>query len=44
VFDPSRRGLSFYVSGPYDDPRSVVGTLEQTVGRGNFEVLVIDAE
>jgi hypothetical protein len=34
-------GKPFYVSGPYDDPRPVVRTLERAVGRGNFDFLVI---
>lgn len=29
-------GAPFYVAGPYDDARSVVETLNQTVGAGNF--------
>jgi hypothetical protein len=29
-------GAPFYVAGPYDDARSVVETLTQTVGAGNF--------
>lgn len=34
-------GKPFYVSGPYDDPRPVVRTLERAVGRGNFDFVVI---
>jgi hypothetical protein len=34
-------GKPLYVFGPYDNTRSVVRTLERTVGRGNFEVLAI---
>jgi hypothetical protein len=34
-------GKPFYVFGPYDDPGSVIRTLERTVGPGNFEVLAI---
>ena len=34
-------GKPFYIFGPYDDPRSVIRTLEHTVGRGNFDVLAI---
>ena len=34
-------GMPLYVFGPYDDPRSVIQTLERTVGHGNFEVLAI---
>jgi hypothetical protein len=33
-------GKPLYISGPYDDPRPVMRTLERTVGRGNFEYLV----
>lgn len=33
-------GKPLYISGPYDDPRPVIRTLERTVGRGNFEYLV----
>ena len=33
-------GKPLYVSGPYEDPRPVIRTLERTVGRGNFEFLV----
>ena len=29
-------GLPFYISGPHDDPRAVLGTLERTVGSGNY--------
>jgi hypothetical protein len=34
-------GKPFYISGPYDDPRPVIRTLERTVGRGNFEFLAV---
>ena len=34
-------GKPFYVFGFYDDPRSVIRTLERTVGHGNFDVLAI---
>ena len=34
-------GKPFYISGPYDDPRPVIRTLESTVGRGNFETLAV---
>jgi len=30
-----RDGVPFYVSGPYDNPRSVVRTLDRTCGEGN---------
>jgi hypothetical protein len=32
-----REGKPLYVSGPYDDPRAVVQTLEATVGAGNYD-------
>jgi hypothetical protein len=31
-----REGKPFYFSGPYDDPRKVVQTLERTCGTGNY--------
>ena len=34
-------GKPLYVFGPYDEHRSVVRTLQRTVGRGNFEVVAI---
>jgi hypothetical protein len=34
-------GKPLYVFGPYDDPRSVIRTLERTVGHGNFDVVAI---
>jgi hypothetical protein len=34
-------GKPLYISGPYDDPRPVIRTLERTTGRGNFEFLVV---
>jgi hypothetical protein len=34
-------GKPFYVSGPYDNPRPVIRTLEHTVGPENFDFLVI---
>jgi hypothetical protein len=33
-------GRPLYISGPYDDPRPVIRTLERTVGQGNFDFLV----
>ncbi|KAA2254988.1 helix-turn-helix domain-containing protein [Solihabitans fulvus] len=36
-----RDGKPLYVSGPYDDPRPIVRTLERTVGVGNFEFLSV---
>lgn len=35
-----RDGLPFYVSGPYDNPRSVIRTLARTCGEGNYHYLV----
>ena len=32
-----RDGKPFYFSGPYDDPRKVVQTLERTCGPGNYD-------
>lgn len=34
-------GKPFYISGPYDNPRPVIRTLERTIGQGNFDVLVL---
>jgi len=34
-------GKPCYVFGPYDNPISVIHTLNRTVGRGNFEVLAL---
>jgi hypothetical protein len=34
-------GKPLYISGPYDDPRPVIRTLERTVGRGNFDFLAV---
>jgi hypothetical protein len=34
-----RDGSPFYVSGPYDDPRAVVTTLEATAGPGNYHYI-----
>ena len=31
-----RDGVPFYLSGPYDNPRSVVRTLDRTCGEGNY--------
>jgi hypothetical protein len=36
-----KNGRPLYVLGPYDDARSVIRTLERTVGRGNFDVVAI---
>lgn len=35
-----RHGKPMYVSGPYDDVSQVIRTLERSVGRGNFDVLI----
>jgi hypothetical protein len=35
-----RDGKPFYTEGPYDDARHVIGTLEASVGRGNFDFTV----
>lgn len=32
-------GKPFYFSGPYDDPRKVVQTLERTCGKGNYDYI-----
>ena len=32
-----RRGKPMYVAGPYDDVQRVLGTLERSVGRGNYD-------
>jgi hypothetical protein len=34
-----RDGKPFYISGPYDNPRAIVQTLEATVGAGNYDYL-----
>ncbi|MBP2323685.1 hypothetical protein JOF56_004070 [Kibdelosporangium banguiense] len=34
-----RDGKPFYVSGPYDNPQSVVRTLEATAGPGNYDYI-----
>jgi hypothetical protein len=36
-----KHGKPFYISGPYDNPRPAIRTLERTVGRGNFDSLAI---
>ena len=33
-------GRPFYISGPHDNPASVIRTLERAVGAGNFDVIV----
>jgi hypothetical protein len=34
-------GKPLYISGPYDNPRPIIRTLERTVGAGNFEFLAV---
>jgi hypothetical protein len=34
-----REGKPFYISGPYDNPRAVIETLENTAGPGNYHYL-----
>jgi hypothetical protein len=34
-----REGSPFYISGPYDNPRAVVQTLEATAGAGNYDYI-----
>jgi hypothetical protein len=34
-----RHGKPFYVSGPHDHPARVLGQLERSVGRGNFDYM-----
>jgi len=36
-----KQGDPFYISGPNDDPRTVIRTLERTVGTGSFDSLLI---
>jgi len=36
-----KQGNPFYISGPNDDPRTVIRTLERTVGTGSFDSLLI---
>lgn len=35
-----REGKPFYISGPYDNPRAVVDTLEGSAGGGNYDYIV----
>ena len=35
-----RDGVPFYMSGPYDNPRAVVRTLDRTCGEGNYHYVV----
>jgi hypothetical protein len=39
-----QQGNPFYISGPNDDPRTVIRTLERTVGTGSFDSLLIADE
>jgi len=34
-------GKPLYISGPYDDPRPIMRTLEHAVGQGNFDFLAV---
>ena len=34
-------GKPLYISGPYDDPRPIIRTLEHAVGQGNFDFLAV---
>ena len=34
-------GKPFYVSGPYDNPGSVIRTLERTAGAGNYDYIAV---
>jgi hypothetical protein len=36
-----RNGKPFYVEGPHDDSAAVMRTLNRTVGKGNYEFLVV---
>ncbi|MGH3623592.1 MAG: helix-turn-helix domain-containing protein [Sciscionella sp.] len=36
-----KNGKPFYISGPRDDPRTIIRTLERTIGRGNFDSLLV---
>lgn len=36
-----RHGRPLFVRGPYDDARSIVRTLERSVGRGNFDAVLL---
>jgi hypothetical protein len=36
-----RDGKPCYMSGPYDDPKSVIRTLDTTVGPGNYDYLLL---
>jgi hypothetical protein len=36
-----QNGKPFYISGPYDDPRQVIRTLERTAGTGNYDYALV---
>jgi hypothetical protein len=36
-----KNGKPVYISGPYDDPRPILRTLERTIGTGNFDFLAV---
>jgi hypothetical protein len=36
-----KNGKPLYVSGPYDNPRPIIRTLERTIGTGNFDFLAV---
>lgn len=35
----AREGSPFYISGPDDNPRAVIATLEATTGAGNYHFI-----
>lgn len=36
-----RHGKPFFMQGPYDDAAGIVKTLKRSVGRGNFDVVLV---
>lgn len=36
-----KQGRPCYISGPHDNPRKIIATLERTVGTGNFDFIAI---
>src|SRR5665213_541875 len=38
-----RYGKPMYIAGPYDDTGRVIRTLTSSVGKGNFDLLVLSA-
>jgi hypothetical protein len=36
-----KNGKPFYISGPHDNPRAIVRTLERTAGAGNFDYVLV---